>query len=102
MGTETPGAILGLLFVFLILAILPLILIRRDTLEEEASKKKSHDFSIASEKHYKEANDAAGSCTRCTHDGHVARLKIYRNMENRSLMLLSCPSCGSVFRANSA
>jgi hypothetical protein len=100
MGPGTPGAILGLLMVFLILAILPLILIRRDSLENEMHQKKSSDLRIAMKKHYNEASEAAGTCSRCTQDGRAARLRIYRNIENTSLLLLSCPSCGSVFRTN--
>jgi hypothetical protein len=100
MGTATPGAILGLLIVFLILAILPLILIRRDSLEDEVDKKKPGDSTVALRKNYNEAYEAAGSCVPCTEDGRTARLRIYRNIENTSLLLLSCPSCGSVFRAN--
>jgi hypothetical protein len=52
MGTATPGAILGLLTVFLILAILPLILIRRDSLEEKVNQKEPSDFRIDIKKHY--------------------------------------------------
>jgi len=100
MGTATPGAIFGLLMVFLILAILPLILIRRDSREDEVNKKKPDDLTIALKKDYNEAYEVAGSCVQCTENGHTARLRIYRNIEDTSLLLLSCPSCGSVFRAN--
>jgi len=102
MGTATPGAMIGLLLVFLILAILPLILLRRDSLEDEGKQKKSDDFPIALKKPNDEKNDAPGSCDRSEEDGYTARLEINRNTGNESSLLLSCPSCGSVFRANSA
>ena len=101
MATATPGALLGLLMVFLILAILPLMLIRRDNLEEEAHQERSHDLATALKRYYKEAYDGVGSCTRCTEDGRAASVKVSRDTESRSLMFLSCPSCGSVLRAQS-
>ena len=101
MGTETPGAIVGLLIVFLILAILPLRLIRRDSLKGEVNEKKSRDFRIALKKIYNEAYEAAGFSTRCTQNGRTAELKLHRNEEDESLLLLSCPSCGSAFKVNS-
>jgi len=102
MGTATPGAMIGLLLVFLILAILPLILIRRDSLHDEGKEKKSDDFPMVLKKHDDERYDAAGSCDRSAEDGHTVRLAINRNTENESSLLLSCPSCGSLFKANSA
>ena len=102
MGTATPGAMIGLLLVFLILAILPLILLRRDSLDHEGKQKKSNDFPIALKKHDDERYDAAGSCDRSGEDGYAARLEMNGNTDNESSLLLSCPSCGSVFRANSA
>lgn len=101
MGNATPGAILGLLMVFLILAILPLILIKRDSLQDKVNEKKCSDLTIALKKIYNETYEATAFCTRCTRNGHTARLKLHRNEEDQSLLLLSCPSCGSAFKVNS-
>ena len=99
MDSATYGAIGCLLLVFLILAILPVI--KKDFLEGEISEKKFKDYTRILKENYREAYGVAGFCARCTHHGRSASLKVYRNRENRSLLLLLCPSCGSAVQVNS-
>ena len=98
MDTVTTGTVGCLLLVFVTLAVLPLM--RKDLLEGEANEKKSKDYVTTLKKNYREAHGAPGYCIRCTHHGRKASLKLYRNRNNRSLLLLLCPSCDSAFQVN--
>jgi Rieske Fe-S protein len=99
MGTAIYGAVGCLLLVFFTLAILPLI--RKDLLEGVANEKKYRNYTSTLDENYKEEDGVTGFCTRCTHHGREASLKMYRNNNNGSLILLLCPSCGSAFQVNS-
>jgi hypothetical protein len=98
MDIGTYGAVGCLLLVFFTLAILPLI--RKDFLEDEISEKEFREYTKTLKENYEVAYGTAGFCARCTHHGRSASLKIYRNREKRSLLLLHCPTCGAAFQIN--
>ena len=100
MDTAIYGAVGCLLLVFFTLAVLPFI--RKDLLEGAANEKKYRNYTGTLDENYKEEDGGTGICTRCTHHGREAGLKMYRNNNNRSLILLLCPVCGSAFQVNSA
>jgi hypothetical protein len=76
MDTAIYGAVGCLLLVFFTLAILPFI--RKDLLEGVANEEKYRNYTSTSGQNYEEAHGVTGHCTRCSHRGREASLKMYR------------------------
>lgn len=100
MSTATYAALCCLILVVVILGMLPLI---RDRLvERRMAEKKLNDYARSLGGNYEEAQDVVGLCSRCMHLGRPAELKAHRNKRSATLIVLYCPSCGSLFQVNLA
>jgi len=96
------SAVTMILAFFLVIVLMGTIYImfRRNIVDSEIKEKKISKFKESIQENYEATKDAGGLCTRCTHHGRTANLNVYKSKKVNTLLVVHCPTCGSLFQLN--